>query len=334
MDSLIHLSSIESSFKAELGILINSGIIAPSNSLWSSAPILVLNRLSQLSGRPVFLFLIHLFVLVSKWCTLREVLMSYASSCTCAGPGTCSGFCPSPPPATSGLPAPLIASNLGPPCFTCRFSLNFIIPKDSTKSLWLRNPVISQTSHANWGNTSTSVCHLLLKMLRQHFKLVIHKCLINLGSCSSPYIDDITAFVFFQSPWLNTAAVLEKLKANGFIIKLGTFTLWVSWLWGWKRTVFYSWSMRGAISNVTRPWTKKQLRSFLILCSYYRKIVPMSFCNLFQTWSGEYTGRYIVKTGVECSWLNFEGGEDVTISLPHLLINYKTYTYESPLTYT
>ncbi len=73
---------------------------------------------------------------------------------------------------------------------------------------------------------------------------------------------------------------MERLKVNGFIIKLNKC------LWGCSAFEFLGYEVgKGQLSipearvelfrTYARPRTKKQLRSFLGLCGYYRKFVPM-----------------------------------------------------------
>ncbi len=60
-----------------------------------------------------------------------------------------------------------------------------------------------------------------LKNAPATFQLVMQKCLIDLESFSSPYIDDIIVFSITWAEHLkHIAAVLERLKVNGFTIKL------------------------------------------------------------------------------------------------------------------
>ena len=80
-----------------------------------------LNRgFSQLSGRPVFLFLIYLLFLIDALHTRSLRLMTdpaHAQVRACAWASA----------RLLGFPAPLIAGNLGPLCFTCRYPLRVCV---------------------------------------------------------------------------------------------------------------------------------------------------------------------------------------------------------------
>ena len=75
---------------------------------------------SQLSGHPVFIFVIHLLFLIDALYTRSLRLMTAPAH---ARVRALARACARPP----GFPAPLIAGNLGPLCFTCRYPLRVCV---------------------------------------------------------------------------------------------------------------------------------------------------------------------------------------------------------------
>ena len=75
---------------------------------------------SQLSGHPVFLFVIHLLFLIDALYTRSLRLMTAPAHAQVRARARA---CARPP----GFPAPLIAGNLGPLCFTCRYPLRVCV---------------------------------------------------------------------------------------------------------------------------------------------------------------------------------------------------------------
>jgi len=234
---------IESQFKAELDSLLEQGIVEVSNSNWSSPPIPVRKKDGSIRIVVDYRKLNSItqpqpFYMPST----EEVIARLGSAVLLSKVDLAKGF--------HQIPMAEDAKKFT--AFSCKYG----------KFQYVRMPFGLRNAPAT-------------------FQLLMQQVLSDLNEFCEPYIDDV---VIYSGCWKDHLShidqVLTRLKAHGLTIKPAKC------LWGATKFEFLGYIVgEGKQSippvrveqfrNFVRPKTKRQLRSFLGLCGYFRKFLPV-----------------------------------------------------------